>query len=253
MTDINAPLKLKTELREDLETVQLERYVPVGGHDVRRRAKMPTINNEIDPELACKGYDEFLDVCSANRLCLTQGVQKFEFWRQCLQGNARTHWDAIMTQIGGTNTNVDFENCVVEWFTKYMEPTAFHDQKQYFLSATKAYNMNVKTTASCVLTRMKFMLYMPGAPATAAEIYTDTEKKMTLYLLMLPQWRSKFDASGNEITEDDYTWERLVKWMASQERNEQNTRRANAAAQGRPWQWTRRTRFCSWRMWSWWI
>ena len=63
---------------------------------------------------------------------------------------------------------------------------------------------------------------MPGAPtgATVANVYGATELKMTFYRLMRPDWKANFDASGNDITEDAYTWEMLVRYMAAQERRE---------------------------------
>ena len=67
----NAPMTLKTTLADNLETVQLERYVTVQGNDVRRRARCPVIGNEIDPELAMRVYDEFVDIASPSRLSLT--------------------------------------------------------------------------------------------------------------------------------------------------------------------------------------
>ena len=51
--DDDPPIHLKTKLPATLETVQLERYVTVGGNDVRRRVRVPLITDELDPEMAC--------------------------------------------------------------------------------------------------------------------------------------------------------------------------------------------------------
>ena len=214
-----APISLKTNVLSSLETVSLERYVTVAGNQVRRRARIPFMNDEIDPELACRVYDEFCDVASASRLSLNSGTLKFEFWRQCLQGQARRHWDSIVPDLAGT-TNANFLEGIEEWFAKCMDPTAFQDQKEYFLKATKAHSMSVKETASRLKQICAYMCHMPGAPAVGTEIYSATELKMTLYRLMRQNWKSAFDASGNDITEDDYTWEMLVKCMTAQERRE---------------------------------
>ena len=90
---------------------------------VHCRAKMMCISDKINPELPCKVYDEFRGVCSANRLSLTTGPLKFEYFRQCLSGNTLMHWDAILTISGGTNTNNDFMACITSWFEKYMGST----------------------------------------------------------------------------------------------------------------------------------
>ena len=79
---VNAPIELKTKLSdEDMRnSVQLERYVTVAGHDVRRRAKMPGISDSLDPEVICKVFEEFRDVATANRLHLSTGQLKFEYF-----------------------------------------------------------------------------------------------------------------------------------------------------------------------------
>ena len=105
----NTPIPLKSSILDELATAQLERYVTVGRNDIRRRAKVPIITDEIDPELACRVYDEFNDVAS--------NALKFEFWRQCLAGQARAHWDALISaDLGRSNAN--FLQRISEWFQK---------------------------------------------------------------------------------------------------------------------------------------
>ena len=79
-----APIGLKTKLPDLLTTVQLERYVTVGGNQVRRRARCPLISEENDAELACRVYEEFVDICTQNRFHLNTGPLKFEYFCQCL-------------------------------------------------------------------------------------------------------------------------------------------------------------------------
>ena len=106
------------------------------------------IPDETDPEHACRTYDEFTDLTDAPRLGLNTGALKFEFFRQCMRGQARRHWDGVLGEIGAGRTNADFDQAVMMWFAKYMEPTAFHDQKQYLLTAIKPFGMTVKETVS---------------------------------------------------------------------------------------------------------
>jgi hypothetical protein len=100
-----------------------------------------------------------------------------------LAGSARSRWDAIVDTLPD-NSNNSFDDGIAEWFTKYFEPTAFHDQKQYFLQSTKAYSMLVKETATRMEEIIHSMQFMPGY-AAGTPVNTDTEKqKMTLYRLV---------------------------------------------------------------------
>ena len=216
MTSVDPPIVLKTKLPDILPTVQLERSVNVGGNQVRRLAQCPLINNEIEPELACKVYEEFQDICTQPHFHLDDGPLKFEYFRQCLAGQARAHWDvAVAAQ--ANDDNAAFAAAIVAWFGNYFEPTSFHDQKQYFLQATKAFSMNVKETATRVEEIIRYMAFMPGA---VNPVYSDVEKKMVLYRLMRANWKTNFDASGNVITDAGYTWNNLVTYMSAQEKKE---------------------------------
>ena len=114
MTSVDPPLTLKTNLPEHLYTVKLERYVTVAGQQVRRRAACPIITNETDPEMACKVYEEFVDICTEHRLHLDTGVLKFEFYRQCLNGQASAHWDTIVAGLAGATDNAAFSQAITQ-------------------------------------------------------------------------------------------------------------------------------------------
>ena len=234
MTTVDPPILLKSKLPDLLTTVQLERYVvDAAGNNVRRRVRCPVISNESDPELACKVFEEFSDISADSHLDLSTGDLKFEFFRQCLGGSSRAHWDvAVNNQVG--TTDADFTLAIAEWFAHYFDPTAYHDQQQYFLQATKAFSMTVKETATRVEEIIRWMRFMPGAPAAGTPIYSAVDKKMTLYRLMRPNWRTNFDASGNAITEPTYTWDNLIAYMAAQERkdNRQGSGRNNSMTPG---------------------
>ena len=233
MSIVEPPILLKTKLPDLLPTVQLERYVNVGGNHVRRRARCPLINNENDAELACKVHEEFLDICTADRFDLNTGALKFEFFRQCMTGQARAHWDvAVANNPGGTDN--DFNAAVTEWFAQYFEPTALHDQKQYLLNSTKPFAMSVKETATRVEEIIRFMSYMPGAPAAGTPVYSDLEKKMVLYRLMRANWKTNFDASGSNITDPNYTWNNLITYMSAQEKKENKNAFNTGRGRGRP-------------------
>ena len=130
-------------------------------------------------------------------------------------------------------TMASFEAAVVEWFANYFEPAAFHDQKQCFPQATKAHSMSVKDAAARVEQIIRCMQCMSGAPAAGTPVHSDTEKKMVFYCLMLPAWRSNFDASGNVIMDASCTWNNLVTHFNSQERRENRRLCAQGGGCGR--------------------
>ena len=80
--------------------------------------------------------------------------------------------------------------------------------------------MSVKETASRIKQIVAYMMMMPGYPGGGVDVYTDAELKMVFYRIMRPNWKTKFDASGNDITDGGFTWHNLVRWMSAQERAE---------------------------------
>ena len=79
MTTVEPPLLLKTSLpaKGDMPEAFLECCVPVGGNNVSRRAMCPLITNKTNAELACKVYEEFTDIATANRFDLNDGPLHF--------------------------------------------------------------------------------------------------------------------------------------------------------------------------------
>ena len=197
MSRVEPPMKLKTELEAVLTTATLSRYVQdAAGNNVKRMATVPRMVDECEPELALRVVDEFFSVVTGSRLSLTSGASKFEFFPQVLAGQARRHWDAAAAPFAATQTNNEFNQAIVTFLANYLETTAYSDQKEYFVTATKAYSMSVKETASRVLQIVAYMKRMPGYPGGGVDVYSENELKMALYRLMRPAWKTKFDASG---------------------------------------------------------
>ena len=89
MNDSKAPILLKPRENENRIMDPLKRYVTVGGHDLKRRANVPMMIDEVDAESVCKTYEEFVNISIPTRMHLNTGVLKFEIWRQCLGGKSR--------------------------------------------------------------------------------------------------------------------------------------------------------------------
>ena len=82
-----AIIPLKTKLPATLETVTLERYVlDVNGNAVKRRARLPFITDEIEPELVLRVIAEFQLIQAESRLALATGPLRFEYFPQLLYG-----------------------------------------------------------------------------------------------------------------------------------------------------------------------
>ena len=98
MKIVEPPLVLKTSLpaKGDMPKAFLERCVPVAGNNTRRRAQCPLIANKTDAELACEVFEEFTDIATANCFDLNDGPLRLEYFRQCLAGQARAHWDVAV-------------------------------------------------------------------------------------------------------------------------------------------------------------
>ena len=67
--------------------------------------------------------------------------------------------------------------------------------------------MTVKETTSCIKQIVAYTPMMSGYPGGAADVYLEAELKMVFYQVMRPNWKTKFNASGNDITEATFTWE----------------------------------------------
>ena len=57
MNDSRTPILLKPPENENWIMAPLERYVTVKGHDVKRRANLPMMVDEVDAESSCKSYE----------------------------------------------------------------------------------------------------------------------------------------------------------------------------------------------------
>ena len=142
--------------------------------------------DEVDAESSCKIYEKFVNIPIPTRMHLNTGVLKFEIWRQCLRWQARRHWDVITQTLWG-NTIPNFNTVIATWFTKYMDLTAFVDQKNYLSGAKKPYHLSVKETASRFKKIIAYMRYMPGF--LEDPVYTDVKENMALYQVMRLNWK----------------------------------------------------------------
>ena len=220
----NVPVLLQTQIPSDIQQVDMERFVPQphGDKPIRKKKKLPSMEDEAIPELALYVFMEFQDAAREDMLDLDTGALKYEHFRQLLRGTARMHWDAAIPNEPNPS-DADFDESVEEWLNQYMEPTAYLVQRQYLNTCVKPYSMTCKTLASRLLKIKALMVYMPGSPSEK-RILPEVELKMVYFQLMRRDWQTKFDAADNTITDPDYSFNRLVNYMATQERCEREAR-----------------------------
>ena len=156
------------------------------GHNVKQMATLPRMGDEMEAELALCCFNEYKAAMAASRLNVSNGTLKFELFPQLLSGQARRHWDAAAGPFAAAQTNNNFQAAMEEWLANYMEETAYMDQKEYFVNATKAFSMSVKETSSRVKQIVAYMTMMPGYSGGGTDVYTENELKMVFYQIMRP-------------------------------------------------------------------
>ena len=213
----NVPVLLQTQIPSGLQYVDMERFVPQedDARPVRKKKKLPSIEDESIAELALYVYVEFEDATRADMFHLNTGPLRYEHFRQLLRGTARMHWDAAVPVEENPSTD-DFDASVEEWLSQYMDPTAYHVQKQYLSTCVKPYSMSCKMLGSRILKIKSLMKHMPGSPAEN-RILPQTELKLVYFQLMRRDWQTKFEAADNSITDRQYSFSKLVNYMATQE------------------------------------
>ena len=125
------------------------------------------------------------------------------------------HWDAVIPNEAAPSDG-DFDTSVEEWLDQYMDPTAYHVERQYLNTCVKPYGMTCKALASRLLKIKALMNHMPGSPSER-RILPTVELKMVYFELMQRDWQTKFEAADNSITDPDYSFNKLVTYMATQE------------------------------------
>jgi len=142
--------------------------------------------------------------------------------REIIGGELKSTWDdvvakalAINTQANPTISTADFTKNVRQFLRAYMPSNAFNIQRDYMVLAAKPFNMSCYELASRLRLLNTLSVYLPGSGGTQL-FPDDTAMKNAIYRLMLPQWQLNFDASGNELDDNNYSITRLVAYMEQQ-------------------------------------
>ena len=99
---------------EDLYTVKVEHQWEEGNPAVSRSYKtvLPVIDDPSKKEQFFYVIDQFMDACSNDRLHLSQGPQRYNKFREVLQGSLRLSWQTISANRGNNKSTNSFDEDV---------------------------------------------------------------------------------------------------------------------------------------------
>ena len=133
--EVTLPLITKTP-PTSIQTVTLTRSVLNNGVNEKRKAVIPFLSDEREPELILRLIRDFMSLYPASRLSLNTGASRFEYFRLSLGGIARDNWDTDATAVAGT-TLANFETAKKDFLHRYLQDTSLPDQQTYLDTVKK--------------------------------------------------------------------------------------------------------------------
>ena len=197
---------------EDYEFVTLKSYVTVGGEQEKRQAEVPKLN-QADPELILRTVVEFFDACNGTRLSLTTGPKRKTKFRECVHDALRQTWDTI--QGNHPDTVPGFQEAIEDFIGHYFLPTATADQNRYLDTCTKPYRFNCDQLGERLRYMNLLIRWLPGNNGNVP--YDELGLKHKYYNMMLQQWKHAFLSSGLDISNPNYSFLDLQRYMSIQE------------------------------------
>ena len=145
-------------------------------------------------------------------------------------------WESVLSDHGAGRNQNDFNECMADFISKYIEPSGYRDTVEYLLTVTKPYAMSVIDASNRLEALFRFMREYPGAPANDEfdKANNATARKTALYRIMAKSYRDKFDDSNYDLEDDGYTYGQLIRFFKKFEKRDKDGRTAgNRAAAGR--------------------
>ena len=232
--------------KEDLETVSLSAYVRVGNpgnYYYEKRKVDVTASSTGDHETILRTIVEFMDGIPAGRLNLDTGTKRKAKFGECLKHPVIDTWTPIAAAHG--NTQADFVAALNAFVARYFLPTALSDQTRYLDHVKKPYRLTVNQLGERLSFINRLLRWLPGNNGNVP--YTDHDLKLKLYNMMLDDWKLTFLASGQSITDANYTLLDLQRYMSIQEeayntRQERQRQRRGGSTLGQSTRPTQRRR-----------
>jgi hypothetical protein len=224
---------------EDYPSVRITNtFIDPNNLSITRKKDVPFAPDASNKERLIRVLHDFNLACEATKLNL-QGTERHEKATEVLGGNLNSAWSRLVASKITNNTannrpagtglaSNDFPDNVKEFLNRYLPSNAFVLQQEYFQSASKPYGMDCFDCSDRLELLNDLSVYLPGSGGQRI-FSTATSIKNGFYRLMLPDWQLKFEATGNQLDNDNYTFSQLVSFMDQQrlmtDVEQQNNRR----------------------------
>jgi len=195
--------------------ITVKREVQIAGNNQTRSASLVFLDNETAAECVLRAIKCFKSQCTADSMLrLTQGGEKFQYFRQIIGGAAADAWDTVITQLAGTTTNAHFNEGLRLFVRCYTSVSALMDQSSYMENTKKP--MSIPSRALGIRVRFINQLLAP-LTADGNAPWDEERLKVFLYKMMPQRWQGNLLTAGHSIVNPNYTVENLIDFMLIQE------------------------------------
>ena len=210
-------------LSENIRTTKVENRWTTGGANPREhyyKMYLPICDDPSQKELFLYVIDQFFDAAHNDRLHLSTGTERYTKFRQVVDGALRMSWVAISD--AQNNKTVDnFAGDVRTLVGEYLTPSSYEDQLNYLRSVEKPYSMECENLGARLKVISRLGRLLPGAPTVndvPQPLYQDDAAlKRAYFNMMRGDWKIKFVSSAHDLEDANFTYQRLVRFMATQE------------------------------------
>ena len=208
-----------------------------------RKADIPFAPDSQDKECLLRVVHEYCDAIQHSRLNITDAQEIYDNFRLTLGGDLRTTWDQTVAELLQTlvpptaadlaaavaaglppppaanwiRTEANFPMDGVPHFLRRFFPSnAFLIQQEYICTTMKPKALDVYALSGRLRLLNTLSQYLPGS-GNLSMFTTSIDEKNAFFHMMLPQWQLKFSDSGHELDDPNYSYDRLIQFMANQQ------------------------------------
>ena len=239
------PILLDEVLRlEDYTTTRVTNTYSIEGDIINKKQDLPFCPDATNVERLIRVLDTWNNACCPEILNIS-GEARHKRAREVLRGDVQATWDEHIKNILPTNQeNASFIKNCRSFLLNFLPSNSFLVQEEYFYNTTTSFNLSCFATASRLRLINNLTVYLPGSGGQ--KLYnTETAMKNAFYKLMHPNWQLQFTNTGHDLSDSNYTLQKLVSFMEQQRLFQQTTQprkqqrrfagRTGAAARYRPY------------------